>query len=497
MKAGQIPLEGIEWQFVSPQGHVVLAEMAGNRLSGEVVRAMAKRRVVRGRGVYAKEVRYPGWAAFLKTFSGGTACKEGRISLALSESGIAVPEVLAFGVEKRNGLIFRDVLLTREEAQGKSLLEVMRRHYPMLPIREKCHLVEQFAAFIKKLHDAGIFHSDLHIGNILWVSQSEGGHRFVLLDTDRVSMKNRPLSHRERIDSLVLLLSNLWFLVSRSQRFRFLRCYGVSPGRTGRVFVEELAAKALQHSSKIWHWKAQRCLSNNSRFGRKKRSGFTVFFLKKEGIGDILDALLDDPDGLLESGRILKAGNTVRAARIELNGKTYFLKRFNYKGTIYRLKNTLRRSRAVRTWLVSWQFRVRGLPVPEPLVCLEERRLGLLGRSYLLSRFIEDSLPLPMAWGRSDPSARRDLLGRLGLLLGRLHYFGGLHGDLKWNNILVGGKGSWGLYLTDFDGSSIIGQGKLAVKRKDLERFFVDMEKIQVPEADRAFFFKCWKRWFP
>ena len=256
--------------------------------------------------------------------------------------------------------------------------------------------------------------------------------------------------------------------------------------------IQELAGKALRHLNKIWFWKAQRCLSTNSRFGKKKRNGFTVFFLKKPGIDGILDVLLSDPDRLLESGQILKAGNTVRAARIELNGKNYFLKRFNCKGWNYQLKNSLRRSRAVRTWLVSWQFRVRGLPVPEPLICLEERHLCLLSRSYLLFRFIENSEPLDRFWSHSDPASRKDLLGRLGLLLGRMHFFGGLHGDLKWNNILVGGKR---LYLTDLDGSSIVGKGKFAAKRKDLERFLVDLEKTRPAIKDKAFFFKCWERW--
>jgi len=495
MKAATVSLQGIQWQFVSSEGRALLDELPGDSLSGEVVKTIPKRRVVRRPGVFAKEVYYQGWAALFKTLAGGTACREGRISLALAQSGVAVPEVLAYGTEKTNGIIRRDVLLTREEPKGKSLLEVMRRDYPALPCREKFRLVEEFAVFIKGLHDTGVSHADLHIGNILWAPERAGGHRFVLLDTDRVTMKNRPLSKRQRTANLALLLGNLWTLVSRSQRFRFLRVYGICLDRQGRQFVSELEAKALKHSSRVWQKKAQRCLHTNSRFGKEKRNGFTVLFSKRAGIEDLLDGLLADPDRLLDEGQIFKAGNTVRAARIELNGKSYFLKRFNCKGFGYRLKNAFRRSRAVRSWLVSWGFRHRSLPVPEPLICLEERRLRLLGRSYILFEFIEQTESLAKIWPQLDAAARRGLLTRLALLLGRLHLFGGLHGDLKWSNILVCGQTDKELYLIDLDGSKIVGPGKHRAKSKDLERFLVDLIQAQPDDNNIAFFLKCWERW--
>lgn len=205
--------------------------------------------------------------------------------------------------------------------------------------------------------------------------------------------------------------------------------------------------------------------------------------------------MLADPDRLLEEGQIYKAGNTVRAARIELNGKSYFLKRFNCKGWSYRCKNAFRRSRAVRSWLVAWGFCLRSLPVAEPLICLEERRLRLLGRSYILFDFVEETEPLARLWPRLDAAERRGLLTRLALLLGRLHLFGGLHGDLKWSNILVRGQMGKELYLIDLDGSKIVGSGKPRAKRKDLKRFLVDLTKFQSGDIDKVLFLKCWERW--
>jgi tRNA A-37 threonylcarbamoyl transferase component Bud32 len=495
MKTGNVFLQRIEWQFLSPEGRILLAELNEAGFQGEIVKANPKRQVVRRSGAFIKEVRYRGLPMLFKTFSEGNACREGRISLRLAESGIAVPRVLAYGLEKKNGFIRRDLLLTREESGAKSMVEVVRGLYPAMSIREKFLLVEEFADFIRILHDNGVSHADLHIGNILWVPERERGRRFVLLDTDRVVVKNRPLSRNQRAVNLALLLSNLWTLVGRSQRFRFLRDYGVVLDQKGRRFVADLEAKTLKHSERICRKKAQASLGNNRRFGKEVRSGFTVFFRKRAGIEKLLDGLLADPDRLLESGEILKAGNTVRAARIELDGRYYFLKRFNCKGWGYRLKNAFRRSRAVRSWLVSWGFLLRSLPVPQPIICLEERRLRLLGRSYILFEYVDRAETLTGVWPRLGDAERRGLLIRLAMLFGRMHLFGAVHGDLKWNNILVRDQDCRDLFLTDLDGSRIVGPGKRRAKRADLGRFLLDLAKVEPGEKHLSFFLECWARW--
>lgn len=104
MNATIISLQGVEWQYVSPEGHNLLAELPEDGFSGEIVKVIPKRQVVRRPEVFLKEVRYRGCAALVKTISGGTACREGRISLTLAEADIAVPKVLAFGVKKRMDL---------------------------------------------------------------------------------------------------------------------------------------------------------------------------------------------------------------------------------------------------------------------------------------------------------------------------------------------------------------------------------------------------------
>jgi tRNA A-37 threonylcarbamoyl transferase component Bud32 len=119
--------------------------------------------------------------------------------------------------------------------------------------------------------------------------------------------------------------------------------------------------------------------------------------------------------------------------------------------------------------------------------------MRLLKRSYILFNFVENSEPLTGVWPRLDAVEKKGILARLALLLGKLHLFGGVHGDLKWNNILVNGQGA--LFLIDLDGSKIVGPGKYRRKRKDLDRFLVDLQKQQSSEKDLAAFLDCWERW--
>ncbi|MEZ4598895.1 MAG: lipopolysaccharide kinase InaA family protein [Syntrophotaleaceae bacterium] len=493
MKTEEVSLHGIKWHFLDPAGSPLLAVLNESRLDGEVVKKNVKRRVLRQPGIFVKEVRYRGLPIVFKTLLGGTACQEGRINLELAKTGIPVPEVLAFGTEKKFGFIRRDLLLTREELSCKTLHAFLFGDFPGMTASEKHRFVQSFAGFMRMLHDNGVFHNDLHIGNILKVPGGSNGHGFVLLDNDRISFKKRPLTTAEKSDNLAQLLSNLWTLADRSQRFRFLKAYGVKLDREGRHFVDELETKALRHLRKISRKKARQSLENNRRFAKEKRKGFTVFYRKKRGMEEILDGFLDDPDRFLEKGEIFKAGNTVRAAKVELNGKYYFLKRFNCKGWRYQLKNAFRRSRALRSWLVCWGFRLRGIPLPQPLMCLEERRMRLLKRSYILFEFIDDGERLNGVWPELGADRRKGILARLGLMLGRLHFFGGIHGDLKWNNILVNRRGD--LFLTDFDGSRIVASRNKRRKKKDLERFLVDLESAPSTKTEREFFLKCWQRW--
>jgi tRNA A-37 threonylcarbamoyl transferase component Bud32 len=494
-----LSLRGIEWQLLTEDGRSWLGASTVSPMDAWLVKLSHRRRVVRlPGGIFVKEIHYRGLRSLFKTVIGGNAWREGRTLLELTRRGVHVPQVLAIGVEHCRGMLQRDLLVTREVPGARSLSEFVLQEFDNLPFSQKKRCVARFAAFIRQLHDQGVLHTDLHIGNIL-VQGGQTEDRFVLLDADRVRLKSEPLSHQERVRNLALLLGNFWTLDAAPQHFRFhfLKDYTHQNciAREGK-FIEAIAQVALGVFRKLWKVHARRCLFNNKRFVRERQHGFRVFRVHRSDVEAALQELLPDPDRILERGAVLKDGRTVKAARVELGGVSYFLKRYNCKGWTYRVRNAVRRSRAVRTWWVSWAFRVRSLPVPEPLICLEERRFRLLERSYILSRYVENAERLNDAWPRVNDSERRGLLAGLAMLLGRMHRFGALHGDLKWQNILLQARaGGESITLTDLDGSRIMGRFMRKRPAKDLARFLRDLEERDEAGGYKAFFLHSWRKW--
>jgi tRNA A-37 threonylcarbamoyl transferase component Bud32 len=484
-------LNDIRWEYLSDEGRVWLKNHPDPVVTGQVVKESSKRRVVFFPGMYLKEVHYHGFGVLLKSLGSGTACKEGRVSRKLAELGICVPQVIGYGKAASGGVIRRDVLLTREVAGGKSLFDFLHRDFPRLPCCEKRKFVRRFAAYVRKLHDAGALHADLHVGNILLVAE---GHEFnfVLLDNDRLSLKRGKISTRQRIQNLALVLSNLRFHFSRTQYLRFLQEYGFPPGEKGLAFLSALESKAFAHINKICYGKAHKCLSNNSRFSKEHRQGFTIYRKSELRTENIIDILLPDPDKVLDRGEVLKAGRTVQAASVFIDGQKYFLKRYNDKSFVYRLRNAFRKSRAVRTWFVSWEFLYRGLPVPEPILCLEERSFRFLKRSYILYEYVDNSMRLPQKWPLLDTQTRKSILIRLAIKLDWIHRTGGIHGDLKWNNLLIDENNN--IYFIDFDGSRVSFPGKSQKIAKDLNRFLIDLSKFENDEGLKLIFTKVSNR---
>lgn len=260
-------------------------------------------------------------------------------------------------------------------------------------------------------------------------------------------------------------------------------------------FLTSGASKDLSAAIRDWHLQALECLDNNGKFVSEQRDGFRVFRKRTPEAEAALQFLLPNPDQVFVDAHILKPGSRTHAGVVEIGGAKYVLKRFNCRGWGYRIGNAFRRSRAVRTWLVNWEYLVRGIPVPEPLLCLEERRCRLLERSYILMEYAESTCSLRERWGQLDET-EKVLFGEFfGSLLGKMHRAGMLHGDLKWDNILVGRELSLEtVRLVDLDGSSTMSSFSYTQAHKDLARFLKDLAKERGTGSLDACVRQSWER---
>jgi len=227
---------------------------------------------------------------------------------------------------------------------------------------------------------------------------------------------------------------------------------------------------------------------------REMRGPFRVFQRQTRLVTDLLDSLLPEPDRIIASAEIFKQGSRNHSVRVELAGQSYFLKRYNCRGWGYRLGNLFRQSRAVRTWRVHLEFLRRGIAIQDPLLCLEERNFRLLGRSYLLTGFVEGASSLMELWPTLTVDEKSSLLRCLAEHLGHLHRSGALHGDLKWYNILIRRTAAgWQPTLVDLDGSRILRCASARKAREDIDRFLRDLEEYESDPRLKPFFEEAWR----
>lgn len=230
-----------------------------------------------------------------------------------------------------------------------------------------------------------------------------------------------------------------------------------------------------------------------------RRGGFRVFKENSRQAEEVVNQLLPDPDRALEGGEPLVSpwrSEATDKARIVVGGKNYFLKRYNCRGWLYRLKNGFRRSKAVHSWTAGQTFRAHGIATVEPLVCLEERFGNLLGRSYLVFPFRPDTWGnLLEVWPHMSRTTRSRALAALAQLIGRMHRAGATHGDLNWRNILVCRRDErLEYFLVDLDGSRMRKKLRADQARKDLDHFLRDLDRNEVDTEDQQRFLAQWRR---
>ncbi|GAB6137359.1 lipopolysaccharide kinase InaA family protein [Halanaerobaculum tunisiense] len=133
-------------------------------------------------------------------FLNSKAVRSLRLALALAELGINTPKPLAV-IEERgkfNQLIY-SYFVTEYVDYDYNLLDIVKDYDH--PQRDKLKdYLPLIAEDIKRMHDAGIIHNDLHAGNIL-VKETAAKPEFYYIDLNRGRIKNK-LSVKARMKDL-------------------------------------------------------------------------------------------------------------------------------------------------------------------------------------------------------------------------------------------------------------------------------------------------------
>ncbi len=430
-----VRVEGIVWHLRSGAADVLGAapDLDSWQKSGratlvkENFQRSIRRVTLPGGAIYYKHIRANSPRSWFRELVRPPKARlEFENALLLLSHGIECIEPLAWGTSASlwPGESF---IITREATEAVPLDRFLET--PLTPGMRRA-LATAFGLFVGRLHRGGFLHPDPHPGNFLIRWPPGADPEFLLLDVHALQGFT---DYREAEANLVVL--NRWFQLraNRTDRARFRLEYGGDGGVAKRI---EVATR--ESNLRFWANRLDRYRGNNREFRKIAARG-----VRGHAVRDLPEELLSqwivDPDAAFADpeAAILKDSPSSTVALLTRDTRIYVFKRFRRSGPMTGLKNRLRPSSALRSWVAGQSLRDRGLPTARPLAVLHRFRAGLPREGYLIFEFIAGALELPDAVAAASHEERRQLMGDLGRLIRDMHDRGVSHRDLKAPNILV------------------------------------------------------------
>ncbi|MHC4619279.1 MAG: lipopolysaccharide kinase InaA family protein [Planctomycetota bacterium] len=344
----------------------------------------------------------------------------------LEERDLSSPRTLFSGRVERRGW----AVVTQRIADAVNVQEVWDKTTDAVERRELLCLMSRELA---KQHSKGVLQKDLHLGN--FVVQN---NKLFALDPAEMRFLSHEVNKTDAIRQLALLLS---ILAEEEAGAITNVCREYAQARSWEFGASDMAAlgkKLAKYRKAGIKNGLRKCLRTNRRYETIKRRGYcgvaTRTFLEKVDI----DKLVQEIDGLMQRGQVLKAGNTCFVSHINVGVQEVVVKRYNHKGMIHSLRHTIKRSRGRRSWLHAHRLEMLGAATPKPLAYIEERRGVLVWKSYFVTQHVKGQKLSDLASDRdAGEQERLKITGQLRGLLEKLGRHRITHGDLKHSNIII------------------------------------------------------------
>jgi len=452
---------GWRWWVLSREREGLLPVMAGietvesgsgfRLIRSSMVRCVGALALENGPHVIVKRYRPRGLIRVLSmNMRGPQWRREWEAAHRIVKRGLRTAAPLALGEKRRGWLATAGAVVSSALLGWPSLLEALSADGIRSSHLEMEDLPAVVGRFVSSLHEAGVFHRDLHGDNVL-VAWEGGSPALVLLDLHRLRCPVR-VSLRSRLWNLAQLLASLQGRISQVEEEAILRGYVESSHldlslpelhRDVARLREKLARRHERSRSK-------RCLVESSSFVVRRWKGLKVYARRGFPV-ERLQEILDEARSIVQKSdpRALKLSpeSRVTLGRLAANGEGFGIcvKEYPFRGAARALRYSLGTSRAKAFWKGWWGAKVRGFPVPEVHLMWEERKLGLLtgcgvvmeamDRALGLDRYVSARFSHPL--DRRILRVKRKLNAQMALLLAGLHRKGVLHADLKAGNIVV------------------------------------------------------------
>ncbi len=122
------------------------------------------------------------------------------VPLEAARRGVATPRPVALLLRRATGVLHEGWMAVEEVGGAEDLLSRLRRRPP--PERAELAVA---AEAVRAMHDAGVEHRDLNLGNLLVAREAGGGPRGFVIDLDRAVLHDGPLPLPRRRAALARL----------------------------------------------------------------------------------------------------------------------------------------------------------------------------------------------------------------------------------------------------------------------------------------------------
>jgi tRNA A-37 threonylcarbamoyl transferase component Bud32 len=413
---------------------------------------------------------------FLNPEGGKRHCnREERGVSALSAAGIKTPALLCKGTitpDRTPVLCFQKIVAAQnlDEAWQQEAHDSQRGEF-----------LRRALAVIAKQHQAGLKQDDPHLGNFLLAEEG-----IYTIDGAAVDIRQigKPLSEAESLRNLGLFFAQLY------PRFDSLaaNAFEIYAQQRQWPFDKHLRSQLLKEICSQRNHRKKRYLKKIyrecSRFVCRKAWDF--FLVCDRAFHDTSAVrLLTNPDPFVDSGTMIKDGNTSTVALVNMDGQRLVVKRYNIKNPWHAITRAFRPSRAWISWRNAHRLIILGIPTPKPVALLEKRCGPFRRKAYFVTEYVNGMDVYRLL--HSDLSKQTDVEGlvkQFKKLLQVLADASISHGDLKATNFIVTNQG---LFTTDLDAMC-----EHRSRRRYVRAFRQDLDRLRrnwaaMPEIDKMF----------
>ena len=337
--------------------------------------------------------------AIKSVFSLSKARKEWNKSHELLRNHMLTAEPVAVG-EKRHFGVLKDCCIISKAIPNalsvKELLLSIQQSPPGYNQPQKNLLVKNLISYVKAMHDCGVFHGELHAENIL--VNPDNITIFYLLDLGRTQFtKKLPLSRR--IQELSRLAYSIIDTCTNEEIQEMITNYTnqLSKSKDREIFHKAVFKEVSGIKRRLWRSRARKCFKNNNVFTCTTHGNYKIHTRNEWEVNTLIDLIRNHNFSVKENlPGALKISAKIAITRLPASHETtenVCIKEYKYPSSFKRFLYSFCNSPARRAWFAAHGFIALNVKTPKPIALLEEKRFGILRKSFIITEDITTSLP--------------------------------------------------------------------------------------------------------